>query len=480
MVLKLYNTMSGKKEEFEILDISDPFKTEKSKKDWVGFYGCGPTVYWYQHIGNLRRYIFEDILYRALVFNGYNVKHIINVTDVGHLTSDQDEGEDKMEVSARKEKKSAQKIAKHYFNAFEKDLEKLNFKKPDVWAWATDHIKEQIELIKILEEKGYTYFTSDGIYFDTSKLDDYGKLANIDVEELEAGKRICMGEKRNKTDFALWKFSKEPGKRQQEWNPKEIVSGLSDSWAIGYPGWHIECSAMSSKYLGERFEIHTGGIDHIQVHHTNEIAQAESAYGKKPWVRYWLHSGHLRLKEGKLSKSEGGIITLSELQEKGYSPMEFKYLCLTTHYRKPLIFSFENLDASKNAYKRLKENLLTIQDENKNDGVINEGYLKKFQEAINDDLNLPEAIQVLWNLVRDEKAKGKYQTIKKMDEVFALGLLSSQGEESVPEEIQDMLKEREAARKEKDFEKADKLRDEIQARGYKIIDTSEGPKLRKI
>jgi len=393
MVLKLYNTLTRKKEKFVLID-------SKKSGEEVGFYGCGPTVYWYQHIGNLRRYIFEDFLYRTLVFNNYKVKHIINVTDVGHLTSDQDEGEDKMEVSAKKENKSAKEIAQHYFNVFKQDLEKLNFSKPDKWAWATDHIKEQIELVKTLWEKGYTYFTNDGIYFDTSKLDDYGKLANINLEGVEGGKRIDIGEKRNKTDFALWKFSKEPGKRQQEWDPKKIVSGLDQNWAIGYPGWHIECSAMSSKYLGEQFEIHTGGMDHIQIHHTNEIAQSESAYGKKPWVKYWLHSGFLNLKEGKLSKSKGGIITLSELIDKGYSPMEFKYLCLTTHYRKPLVFSFENLNSAKNAYKRLKENMLKIKD----DGKTNKEYLEKFQEAINDDLNTPEAMQVLCNLIKDENA----------------------------------------------------------------------------
>jgi len=471
MVLKLYNTLTRKKEEFEILDFKD------SEKDEVGFYGCGPTVYWYQHIGNLRRYIFEDILYRTLVFNGYKVKHVINVTDVGHLTSDRDEGEDKMEVSAKKENKSAKEIAKHYFNVFERDLEKVNSTKPDIWAWATDHIKEQIELVKILEEKGYTYFTSDGIYFDTSKLDDYGKLANINMDELEGGKRIDLGEKRNKTDFALWKFSQKPGERQQEWDPKELVSGLRVDWKTGYPGWHIECSAMSSKYLGNQFEIHTGGIDHIQIHHTNEIAQSESAYEKKPWVKYWLHSGHLRLKEGKLSKSGGGIVKLSDLQEKGYSPMEFKYLCLTTHYRKPLVFSIDNLESAKKAYKRLKENLLEIKD----DGEVNEEYLNKFLEAVNDDLNMPEALQVLWNLIRDKEARGKYQTIKKMDDVFALDLISSgEADKKIPQEIQNMLKEREAARKEKNFEKADSLRNKIKEKGYKIIDTSEGPKLRKI
>ncbi|MBU2104420.1 MAG: class I tRNA ligase family protein, partial [Nanoarchaeota archaeon] len=272
MNLKLYNTLARKKEIFK------PIKNEE-----VCMYTCGPTVYWYQHIGNLKAYIFADILKRTLKFNDYKVKHVINVTDVGHLTSDSDEGEDKIERAAAKEGKTAQEIAKFYFDLFLKDLKKLNIQEPAIWCKATEHIKEQIALIKKLEEKGFVYRTSDGIYFDTSKFKNYGKLAKLDIKGLKAGQRTNMREKKNKTDFALWKFSENPGKRQQEWN---------SPWGIGFPGWHLECSAMSMKYLGETFDIHTGGVDHIPIHHTNEIAQSESATGKR-FVNYWMHENFL-------------------------------------------------------------------------------------------------------------------------------------------------------------------------------------------
>ena len=290
MQLKLYNTLSRKKEVFKPI-----------KKGSVGMYSCGPTVYWYQHIGNLRTYISNDILKRVLEFDGYNVKHIINVTDVGHLTSDSDTGEDKIEKAAKKEKKKASQIAEHYFKAFKSDFKKLNIISPSTWVWATKHIKEQIELIKILEKKGFTYQTSDGVYFDTSKLKDYGKLARLDFSKLKAGKRIDIGEKKQKTDFALWKFSEKLSKRQQEWK---------SPWGIGFPGWHLECSAMSSKYLGKQFDIHTGGQEHVPVHHTNEIAQSETAFGKKPWVKYWVHFGWLLSGGEKVSKSKGGLYTI--------------------------------------------------------------------------------------------------------------------------------------------------------------------------
>ena len=293
MVLKLFNTLGRKKQTFK------PIGKE------VGMYSCGPTVYLYQHIGNLRSYIFADILKRVLLYNEFKVKHVINITDVGHLTSDADEGEDKIEKAAAREGKKAEDIANYYFKIFEEDLNKLNIISPDVWCKATEHIKEQIELIKKLEKRGYTYKTSDGIYFNTSKFKNYGKLALLNSEGLEAGKRISVGEKKNKTDFALWKFSEKPGKRQQEWN---------SPWGIGFPGWHIECSAMSSKYLGEQFDIHMGGEDHIPIHHTNEIAQSECAFGKKPWVNFWMHGAFLTSKGEKVSKSKGGLFTISELK----------------------------------------------------------------------------------------------------------------------------------------------------------------------
>src|SRR3989344_3757465 len=324
-MLKLYNTLTRKKEIFKsILD----------KK--VGLYTCGPTVYLYQHIGNLRSYVFSDILKRVLLFNGYNVRHVVNVTDVGHLTSDADVGEDKMEKAAQKEGKTAKDIAHFYFSVFKNDLEKLNILQPDLWPKATEHIKEQIGIIKILEKKGFTYETEDGIYFDTSKLKDYGKLARLNIKGLKEGARVDVRGKKNKTDFALWKFSGDE-KRQQEWGFKG---------RMGFPGWHIECSAMSMKYLGKHFDIHTGGEDHIAVHHTNEIAQSEAATGNK-FVNYWLHGAFLTFKGEKVSKSKGGLYTVSELEEKGYSPLDFRYLCLLTHYRKSLNFSLENLDAAR-------------------------------------------------------------------------------------------------------------------------------------
>jgi len=453
-MLKLYNTLTRKKEVFKPI-----------KKNFVGMYGCGPTVYWYQHIGGMRRYIFEDLLYRTLKYNGFKIKHIINVTDVGHLTSNADGGEDKIEIAAKKEGKSAKEITHYYFDNFEADLKKLNVIMPNKWTWASNYIKEQIKLIKILEKKGYTYKTSEGIYFDTSKLKDYGKLARLHKEGLEAGKRICMGEKKKKTDFALWKFSEKPGERQQEWN---------SPWGVGFPGWHIECSTMSSKYLGKQFDIHTGGIDNMSPHHINEIAQSETAFGKKPWVKYWLHNNHLNLKEGKMSKSTGQIIRLKNLEEKGYSPMEFRYLCLLIHYRKIIKFDFKLMNSAKEAYSRLKNLILDFKEDNK----LNKPSLKEFEDAINDDLNTPRALQVLWKLARDKKAQGKIKAIKKMDEIFGLDLLKIE-KIKIPEDVKMLVKEREDARKKKDFEKADELRDKIKKRGFVVEDTEKRSVVKK-
>ena len=452
-MLKIYNTLTRKKQEFKPL---------KGKN--VGMYTCGPTVYWYQHIGNLRSYIFSDILKRVLSYNKFKVKHVINVTDVGHLTSDADEGEDKMEKAAAKEGKSAKEISEFYLTIFKEDFKKLNIIEPDIWCKATEHIKEQINLVKKLQEKGYTYQTSDGIYFDTSKVKDYGKLARLKIEKLEAGKRIKLGEKKNKTDFALWKFS--PGNRQQEWE----AFGKK-----GFPGWHIECSAMSSKYLGEQFDIHTGGEDHIPVHHTNEIAQSEAAFGKKPWVQYWIHGAYLLFKGEKVSKSKGGLYTISELEKKGYSPLAYRYFVLTAHYRTQLTFSIESLENAQNAYNRLKN----ILEESKDDGKTNEEYMEEFEKAINDDLDMPKAIAVLWKLVRDEKAQGKYQTVAKMDKVLGLDLLKKE-KITIPKEIQELVEKREQSRKNKNWKMADELRDKIKEKGYRIEDSSTGVRIKKI
>ncbi len=453
-MLKLYNTLTRKKEVFKPI-----------KKPQVGMYSCGPTVYWYQHIGNLRTYIFSDILKRVLKYNGYKVKQVMNITDVGHLTSDSDEGEDKIEKAAKKEGKKAQDIADFYLKIFKQDFKKLNISEPDIWCKATKHIKEQIELVKKLEEKGFTYKTSDGIYFNTSKLKDYGKLAKLKIENLQAGKRIAIGEKKNKTDFALWKFSKQPGKRQQEWK---------SPWGIGFPGWHIECSAMSTKYLGKQFDIHTGGEDHIPVHHTNEIAQSEAAFGKKPWVRFWIHGAFLKLLGEKMSKSKGAISRISDLERQGYKPLEFRYLVLTGHYKKQINFSLENLHNSRISYKKL----INIVRNLKNDKKQNSKYVKEFEDAINNDLDIPKALQVLWALVRDKKAVGKINVIKKMDEVFGLDLLKKE-KIVIPSEIKGLVNEREKARNQKNWKKADEIRDKIKKLGYLINDTGDGAKLLK-
>lgn len=449
MKLKLYNTLTRKKEVFKSI-----------KKGKVGLYSCGPTVYWHQHIGNLRTYISNDIIKRVFLYNKYKVKHIINVTDVGHLTSDADEGEDKIEKAARKEGKTAKQISNYYFNLFRQDFKKLNIIEPDVWAWATKHIKEQIDLIKILEKKGYVYKISDGVYFNSSKLKDYGKLITLDSTKLKAGKRIKVGGKKNKTDFALWKFSEKPGTRQQEWK---------SPWGIGYPGWHIECSAMSSKYLGKQFDIHTGGQEHIPVHHTNEIAQSETAFGKKPWVKYWIHFAWLLFKGEKVSKSKGGLYTISELEEQGFNALDFRYLALGTHYKKPLNFTIKNLKSAKNSYQRLKNIILEIKDDKK----INKEYLKKFEEIINDDLNTSKALQVLWKLIRDEKASGKIQTIKKMDSIFGLNLLEKE-KIKIPSNVKKLAEERKKSRNKKEWKKADELRKKINELDYIVEDTKTG------
>ena len=436
-------------------------------------YSCGPTVYWYQHIGNLRAYFFADTLRRVLEYNGYKVKHVINVTDVGHLTSDADEGEDKMEKAAAKEGKSAEEIADFYFKVFLEDLKKINVRNPSVWSKATEHIKEQIDLIKRLEEKGFTYKTSDGIYFDSSKFKDYGKLAKIKIEGLTSGKRINIGEKKHKTDFALWKFSSPGGKRQQEWN---------SPWGIGFPGWHIECSAMSMKYLGESFDIHTGGEEHVPVHHTNEIAQSECATGKK-FVNYWLHFRWLLSRGEKMSKSKGGIFTLSELEDKGYDPLDFRYLFLLTHYRKSMNFDLETLDAARNAHKKMKRKVAGLRNEKHKGQDNSEEYEDKFVAAINDDINLPRALDVVWTMLDDFnfEPKKKLKLLEKFDSVLGLNVKEMKEQKiSAPEEVLELVKEREKLRKAKMWADSDLFRERIREKGFIVQDTPEGPKLEKI
>lgn len=450
--LKLYNTLTRKKETF------------KPKKE-VGLYTCGPTVYDFAHIGNLRAYLFEDTLKRVLLYNGLKVKHIMNITDVGHLTSDADTGEDKLEKGAKREHKTVWQIAEFYTEAFKKDLEALNIAFPSKWIKATDTIKEQIELIKTLEKKGFTYKTQDGIYFDTSKLKDYGVLwGNKKEVALQAGKRVEMVcGKKNLTDFALWKFS--PQKRQMEWK---------SPWGVGFPGWHTECVVMAEKELGSPFDIHCGGIDHIQVHHTNEIAQAEAAFNNQ-LANFWMHGEFLDLQGEKMSKSKGGFITLQTLIDKGFNPLSYRYLCLQTHYRKKLNFSFEALEAAENGLNNLIKEIKELDDKETSFPLL---YKKKFLEAINDDLNLPEALSLLWLALKDKKlaSQEKYSLAIDFDQVLGLNLKELiKSKQKIPAEVQELAEKREKLRRERKFAEADTLRLEIEKLGFLVEDTASGP-----
>lgn len=465
MVIKLFNTLTRKKEVFKPI-----------KKSGVGMYTCGPTVYWYQHVGNMRTYILSDLLRRVFAYNGLKVKSVINVTDVGHLTSDADEGEDKMERAAEREGKSAGEIAEFYFGAFEKDVDKLNILSPGKWPKASEHIKEQIALIEKLEKKGFTYRTGDGIYFDSTKFKDYGKLARLKVSGLQKGKRVDVGEKRHVTDFALWKFSESLGdgkKRQQEWD---------SPWGVGFPGWHLECSAMSMKYLGERFDVHVGGEDHVAVHHTNEIAQSECATGKHPFVKYWVHGAFLLHKGEKVSKSKGGLYTVSELEEKGYKPEHFRYLCLLTHYRKQLSFSLSNLDSAKNAFKRIERKFIELKNSKHKGNDYVKKYEKKFLEAVNDDLNIPKALSVFLEALDDFNfsPKKKLKLLEKFDSVLGLGVKDMKETFlEVPKEVRELVVKREHAREGKDWAEADVLRAMIKEKGFIIEDNPQGVRVRK-
>lgn len=457
-MLKLYNTISRKEEEFKPL-----------KKKTVGLYTCGPTVYNYAHIGNLRTYIFEDVLKRVLLLNGYQVKHVMNITDVGHLTSDADEGDDKIEKSAEKENKTVWEIAEHYTKAFKHNMADLNLSEPDIWCKATDHIKEQISWVKKLEKKGFTYQTSDGIYFDTSKFPEYGKLTGQKLDELKEGARVEKNpEKKNASDFALWKFSPKDTKRQMEWD---------SPWGTGFPGWALECSVMAQKYLGTTIDIHCGGIDHIPVHHTNEIAQAEAVTGK-PFVNYWLHGEFLVIgKDERMGKSEGNFITLQTVIKKGFNPLAYRYFALGTHYRKRLAFSWEALQGAQNALNKLYNTIAGYGEPTT--GCAN--CENKFLEAINDDLDTPRALAVMWDAIKSDCPPGaKKQTLLKFDEVLGLGLKDAKKEKiEIPINIQEFIKQREEARKNKDFKTSDKLRKEIAEAGFIVEDTDEGPIIKK-
>ncbi|MBI4437711.1 cysteine--tRNA ligase [Candidatus Uhrbacteria bacterium] len=455
-MIRLYNTLTRQEEEFR------PLHEGK-----VSLYTCGPTVYWFAHIGNMRAFLFADILRRTLEVNGYEVKMVMNITDVGHLTSDMDEGEDKMIVAMQREGKTAREIAQVYTDAFLADVDRLNIKRANLYPKATEHIPEQIEMIQSLEKNGFTYRTSDGIYFDTSKLDSYGRLSGQKGEEKLAGARVGMGEKRYATDFALWKFSPAHSTREMQWN---------SPWGIGFPGWHIECSAMSMKYLDVPFDIHTGGVDHIAVHHENEIAQTQGAEGVLE-ANLWMHSEFLTVDQGKMSKSLGNLYTVADLIERGYDPLAYRYLVLGAHYRSKLNFTFEALDAAHNALTKLRE---TIRDWDEPDIGCAE-LEEKFFASLNDDLNTPQALAVLWELVNADLPTGaKAESLLKMDRVLGLRLKTVLGQAlDVPQDVQRLVDERETARGNKDWKRSDELRVAVEALGYLVEDTAQGPHIKK-
>ncbi len=463
MDLQLYNTLKREKEKFT------PIKAGEA-----GLYTCGPTVYNYAHIGNMRTYVFEDVLVRSLKFFGYNVKRVMNITDVGHLTSDSDTGEDKMELGARREGKSAWDIAKFYTEAFFKDYQALNCLMPDVLCPATDYIAEMISLVEALEKKGFTYRIGDGIYFDTAKLPDYGKLAGKShIEGIKEGARVeANAEKRNPSDFALWKFSAPEEKRQMEW---------ASPWGKGFPGWHLECSAMAMKHLGETIDIHCGGEDHVAVHHTNEIAQSEGATGK-PFSNFWMHARFLIMGDlGKMSKSAGGFLTVGTLKEKGYDPLAYRYFCFSAHYRRQLEFTWESLDTAGRNLEALRGIVAKLKDEprtpptdaDKDDGF--KEFYEQFRDALADDLNMPQALAVLWGVLRSAYgADKKLAFALEADKVLGLDLDRAPAEETLSPELTTLVEERRQARKNKDFKRSDELRKELLEKGVLVEDTPKG------
>jgi cysteinyl-tRNA synthetase len=438
----------------------------------AGLYTCGPTVYDYQHIGNFRTFLFEDLLKRVLEWNAYAVRHVMNITDVGHLTSDADTGEDKMEQGARRTGKTAWEIAQLYTDAFIDDMARLNIEMPSVLTRATDHIQDQIEFIVDIEKNGFTYRTSDGIYFNTSLQPDYGFLARLDKAGLEAGKRVELGEKKSITDFALWKFSAPGEHRQMEWK---------SPWGIGFPGWHIECSAMAQKYLGDFFDIHCGGEDHIPVHHTNEIAQTEARVGTR-LANFWMHAYFLLSNDAKMAKSAGEFLRLQSLIDRGYDPLAYRYLCLTAHYRTQLNFTWEALDAAAKGLDRLRNGAFALGEFDANFAEPDPGYRERFTAEVNDDLNLPRALALGWEVLRGNLAAGtKKATLLDFDRVFGLGLgLWSPKSESIPESIAALAAARAAARASRQWAEADRLRAEIQAAGWEMEDRADGYSLKRV
>ena len=459
MDIILYNTLTRKKE---------IFKSIEDKKAKI--YSCGPTVYYYAHIGNLRAYLFMDTLRRVLKYNGYELTHAMNITDVGHLVSDADEGEDKMLKAARRENKDPYEIANFYTEKFLADIDSLNISRPEIICKATEHIKEMEHYVQEIIKNGYTYDTKSTIYFDTSKLDKYGVLSNIKIDEQKAGARVDFDEeKKNTTDFALW--IKAPENHLMKWDT---------FWGKCYPGWHLECSAMSRKYLGENFDIHTGGIDHIPIHHENEIAQSKGATGKMP-ANYWMHCEFLLVNGGKMSKSLNNLYTLKDLEEKGFSPLDYRMFNFSSHYRNKINFTFEAMEAAKAALKRLKEGYKAHDQGNADieEKIIAE-YEQRFLEAINDDLNMPVAMSVVWEVVKNpNKSKQLAELLKKFDLVLGLKIDEEDKAEELPQEILELVEQRKQARSNKDWAKSDELRDLISSKGYIVKDSKEGMTVEK-
>ncbi|PIF02864.1 MAG: cysteine--tRNA ligase [Desulfococcus sp.] len=462
--LFLYNTLTRKKENFI------PIYPGRA-----GIYTCGPTVYNYAHIGNLRTYIFEDILKRVLTANEYAVTHVMNITDVGHLTGDGDLGEDKLEKGAAREGKTAWEVAAYYTEAFQKDMARLNLLPPDIWCRATDTIPEQIALIRTLEKKEFTYQTSDGIYFDTARFPDYTKLSHQNLDALQEGARVEKHpEKRNPSDFALWKFSPEGAKRQMEW---------PSPWGVGFPGWHIECSAMSMKYLGDMLDIHCGGTDHIHVHHTNEIAQSEAATGK-PFFRFWMHGEFLNIAGGKkMAKSGENFLTVENaLVRRGIDPLAYRYAAFQTHYRHPMEYSGESIRAAENGYRNMKNAVREIvlaadAAENRAGGspVPSPELMARFMAAVNDDLNMPRAMAVLQECLKANLPPAeKKATLLAMDRITGFGLDKVETKAALPPEIETLVADRKAARKEKNWAESDRLREELVSKGYTVRDHKDG------
>ena len=455
--MKLYNTLTRKIEDFI------PWE-----KGHVKMYTCGPTVYNYAHIGNLRTYIMEDILEKTLRFLGYNVMRVMNITDVGHLTSDADTGDDKMVSSAKKENKTVLDIARFYTEAFFKDAAKLNIKKPDIISPATENIDEYIKIITKLLETGYAYKSGGNIYFDTSKLDDYYKLTNHVGEELISGVRETVEEdenKKNKTDFVLWFTKSKFDSQELKWD---------SPFGKGYPGWHIECTGISLKYLGEYLDIHCGGVDNIFPHHTNEIAQSE-AYLGHPWCKYWVHGEHLNDASGKMSKSKGKVLTVSLLESEGYNPLSYRFMVLLSHYRKQLTFSFDSLAGAENAYNKLKNKINTLKNEGDIDNNIKETYVTKFKECLESDLNTANALTILYDTLKENTTDStKIEIIKEMDKVLSLDLLKKEEVNIDEEYIKDMIQKRNIAKEQKDYNTADKIREELERNGIILKDTREG------